>query len=314
MSEESGLYNKLVKLSDQDRMVGTGYLPRKPDIRDFSPTSNEVAQLSEKLGIPTNKKSTAASPLPSKVDLRQWCSPIEDQGQLGSCTANGTVGIVEYFERRAFEKHIEGSRLFVYKTTRNLMGVKGDTGAWLRNALGAVAMCGVAPEKYWPYNIPDFDKEPPAFVYALADDYKALKYFCHDPLGANVLTDKVLQSIKTYLAAGVPSVFGFWGFDSFNDSDVKGGIPLPCDDEITAKWGHAIVAVGYDDKKKIKNTRCDKKTEGAIIIRNSWGTTWGDNGYGYMPYEYFLRKFALDAWSLIKSNWIDSDKFHFEIS
>jgi C1A family cysteine protease len=270
--------------------------------------------MTKKMGIPINKKGFAGSTLPKKIDLRSWCSPVEDQGSLGSCTANSTVGIVEYFENRAFGKHIDGSRLFVYKVTRNLMGVTGDTGAWLRNALGAIAMCGVAPEKYWPYTDidPDFDIEPPAFAYALAGDYKAVKYFCHDPLGENVPTSTVVQSIKTFLAAGIPSVFGFWGFNSFDDTDVKGGIPIPCDSETEAAWGHAIVAVGYDDKKKITNTSCDKATEGAFIIRNSWGTGWGEHGYGYIPYEYFLRKLALDAWSLLSAKWIDTDQFHFQ--
>jgi C1A family cysteine protease len=53
--------------------------------------------------------------LPSKQDLRKCCSPIEDQGQLGSCTANAGVGLVEYFERRAYGKHIDASRLVLYK-------------------------------------------------------------------------------------------------------------------------------------------------------------------------------------------------------
>jgi len=306
MEEESHLYNKLVRLPDQDRLVGTGYLPRIPDLRDYSSTSNELIHLTRKMGVPAGK----APSLPAQVDLRQWCSPIDDQGKLGSCTANATLGIVEYFERRTFGKHIDGSRLFVYKATRNLMGVTGDTGARLRNAIGSITLFGVPPERYWPYNIPDFDKEPPAFVYALANDYQAMKYFCHDPLGANVPTPTVVQSIKTYLAAGVPSVFGFWGFDSFNDTNVKGGIPFPCPNETEAKWGHATVAVGYDDKKKIKNTRCDKTTEGAFIIRNSWGTDWGDSGYGYISYEYFIQKLALDAWSLLNASWIDTAQFH----
>ena len=76
---------------------------------------------------------------------------MQDQGRIGSCTAHAAVGIVEYFQRRSFGKHAEGSRLFVYKTTRNLMGVIGDTGAWLRTAMGALALCGLPPERYWPY-------------------------------------------------------------------------------------------------------------------------------------------------------------------
>lgn len=73
--------------------------------------------------------------------------PIESQGDLGSCSEHAAIGIVEYFERRAFGKHLDGSRLFVYKTTRNLIGVTGDTGAWLRNAMGAlvIRVCGATP-------------------------------------------------------------------------------------------------------------------------------------------------------------------------
>jgi C1A family cysteine protease len=128
---------------------------------------------------------------------------------LGSCTANAAVGVVEYFERRAYGKYIDASRLFVYKTTRDLLQVTGDTGAWLRNTMGALVLFGLPPEKYWPYNVPDFDKEPTCFVYAVADNYEAVKYFCHDSLGANVPPATVLLTVKHYLAAGIPSMFGF---------------------------------------------------------------------------------------------------------
>ena len=232
----------------------------------------------------------------------------KNQGELGSCTAQAGVGIVEYYERRAFNKHIEGSRLFLYKVTRNLMQVTGDTGAWLRDTMGALAHCGVPDEKYWPYIVRDFDKEPDAFVYSLADNYEALKYFCHDPLGANITFPEVLNSVKKYLEAGIPSMFGFWGFASFDKSDTKGGIPYPVPGE-PAEWGHAIVAVGYDDAKKIKNLNNNKVTTGALLIRNSWGVGWGDKGYGWLPYEYVLSNLALDFWSLLSMNWIESNQF-----
>jgi len=140
--------------------------------------------------------------------------------------------------------------------------------------------------------------------------HEALTYFAHDPLGANVPGATVLASVKKYLVAGIPSMFGFWGFPSFNNSDVKGGIPYPCPGE-AAQWGHAIVAVGYDDNKKIKNTTCNKTTVGALLIRNSWGTAWGDQGYGWMPYDYVTNKLALDFWSLLSDEWLDTGQFHF---
>ena len=286
--------NNIVEVESLGTFFGTGWWPPVPDLRDFSPVSTEIAQIATKLGIKTKVL------LPKTVDLRPWCTPVEDQGQLGSCTANAAVGVAEYFMYRAFNKFIDGSRLFVYWNTRKLIGATGDSGAWLRNAMGALVLCGVAPEKYWPYTDakPDFDKEPPSFVYSVAQNFAAAKYFCHDPQASNIDTAKVLTSIKSYLAAGIPSMFGFFGFPSFNNTNIPGGIPYPCPSE-RAQWGHAIVAVGYDDNKKIKNTRCNQESKGALLIRNSWGKSWGENGYGWLPYDYVLNRLAVDFWSLI---------------
>ncbi|AAM06588.1 C1 family peptidase [Methanosarcina acetivorans] len=310
-----------VKIPEMGKSFGTGWLPPLPSLKDYTEESAQIPEMAEKLGIPTSRKETKTLELPVSIDFRNWCSPIEDQMDLGSCTAHAGVGVVEYFERRAFGKHIDGSRFFVYKTTRNLMGVKGDTGAWLRNTMGALALCGVPPEKYFPYTSrktpgpdgePTFDDEPSSFVYSLADNFEALNYFCHDPQGMNLPPEDVILSVKKYLAAGIPSMFGFYGFPSFKDTDVKGGIPFPGPDERSI-WGHAVVAVGYDDNMKIRNTLSNKETTGAFLIRNSWGTAWGDKGYGWLPYEYALNKFALDFWSLISMKWVETGNFGLEL-
>lgn len=307
---------KEVEIPETKERFGTGWLPPLPDLRDYTEEEPDISKMVESLGVSPKRKDILTR-LPTKVDLRKWCSEIENQGSLGSCTAHAGVGIVEYFERRASNRHIDGSRLFIYKTTRNLMGVVGDTGAWLRNTMGALVLCGVPPEKYWPYTTRKqpgpagertFDEEPTSFVYALGENYQAMKYFCHDPLGRNIARDKVLTSVKKYLAAGIPSMFGFFGFPSFGYSDVTGGIPYPCPRE-SAQWGHAIVAVGYDDAMKIKNTSCDVITTGALLIRNSWGTGWGDEGYGWLPYDYVLNTLAMDFWSLLHMDWVDSGQF-----
>ncbi|WP_295229373.1 C1 family peptidase [Veillonella sp.] len=292
----------------------TGWLPPLPDLRDYSNDHPVVAALSMRLGIVDPENPKAAEELPNSVDLREWCSPVENQLTLGSCTANAVVGMVEYFQKRAYGIHMEGSRLFVYKATRKLMLSEGDSGAWLRSAMGALVLFGVPDEKYLPYSLdgetvnPNWDSEPDAFLYSLANHFSAVNYFCHDPISKDVPKDEVLASVKTYLAAGIPAMFGFFGFPSFEAADEPGSIPYPCQNE-QAQWGHAIMAVGYDDDKVVVNTRNNQSTKGALLIRNSWGTEWGQEGYGWLPYDYVLNGLAKDFWSLLSMDWIDTKQF-----
>ena len=308
------ILNRKIWVSGVPYEVGTGWLSPQPDLRDYTPASKQVTSFNRKLRFPSlnarlqDLRTSRLHDSKTLVDLREWCSPVENQLDLGACTAHAAAGIVEYFEKRAFGKHIDASRLFLYKTTRNLMQVTGDTGAWLRETMGALTLCGVPDEKYWPYKTKDFDKEPSGFVYALAENYSTIKYFAHDPQGANLPGAEVLISVKKYLDAGIPSMFGFWGFQSFEDSDKPGDIPYPCKGE-NAQWGHAVVTVGYDDDRIITNLSCKTETKGALLIRNSWGKSWGDNGYGWLPYEYVLNGLALDFWSLLDMRWIDTGNF-----
>jgi C1A family cysteine protease len=274
-----------------------GWLRDLPDHRDLHVDSAEVQEIRQQ----SKKVQMAQTSLPAAVDLRQWCSPIEDQDDLGACTANAGVGILEYFQRRAYGKHLDASRLFLYKVTRNLLGVTGDTGAELRTTMKAMVLFGVPPETSWPYNIKRFDEEPQAFCYAFAQSYKTTKYYRLDPPGQN--TDKTLEAVKKSLAAGLPPMFGFTVYSSIPDEgDGKGEIPYPSRGD-SIEGGHAIVTVGYDDNKKVG------KDTGALLIRNSWGTGWGDKGYGWLPYSYVQKGLAVDFWTLVDSGFVDTELF-----
>lgn len=292
-------------MKKNDYRLRMGWLPDYPDIRDYTVEHEKILPLIQKTG--KMNKENIKTELPAATDLRQWCSPVEDQGELGSCTANAAVGLLEYFERRAFGKHIDASRLFLYKITRNLLHFTGDTGAFLRSVVGALVLFGAPPEEYWPYQIEKFDEEPPVFCYAFAQNYQAINYFRLDPPGINRKT--LLEQIKSNLATGIPAIFGFTVYDSIEQSGIDGKIPFPATGEKTV-GGHAIMAVGYEDKMKIANKN-DKKisTTGAFLVRNSWGTGWGDAGYGWLPYEYVLKGLAIDWWTLLKSEWVDTEMF-----
>jgi len=295
--------------------LGMGWLPDYPDFRDYTVEKEEVTprllRLGQKESVKAMLKKVGVSEparvsIPTSTDLRKWCPPIENQGSLGSCTANAGVGLVEYYERRAFGKHIDASRLFLYKATRNLLHWTGDRGAFLRTTMAAMVLFGVPPEEYWPYTIADFDKEPTSFCYAFAQDYQAIQYFRLD--SPDKPKDLLLKEVKSFLAAGLPSMFGFSVFSSIEQTKDDGKIPYPCRGE-RVLGGHAVVAVGYNDEIKIKNTTCEVETTGALLIRNSWGTGWGDKGYGWLPYEYVLTGLAIDWWSLLKNEWVDTKEF-----
>jgi C1A family cysteine protease len=296
--------------------IGMGWLPDYPDFRDYTTEKPEVTserakkagqkiavkKMLEKVGL----KAPIKVSIPTSIDLRGWCSPVENQESLGSCTAQAGVGLLEYYERRAFDKHIDASRLFLYKATRNMLHWTGDRGAFLRTTMGALALFGAPPEEYWPYVIADFDKEPSAFCYAFGQSYQAIQYFRLDPPGTP--KNSLLKLIKLLLSAGLPSMFGFTVFSSIGQAGQSGKIPFPCSGE-KILGGHAVAAVGFKDDVKIKNTICGVKTTGALLIRNSWGTGWGDEGYGWLPYEYILKGLAIDWWTLLRSEWIDTGKF-----
>ncbi len=292
---------------------GMGWLPDYPDFRDYTfkikeSLENKKKEEIENLLSPTGLVRADITTMPFSVDLRKWCSKIENQGQIGSCTANAGAGVVEYFENRAFGKYLDASRLFLYKVTRNFAKISGDSGAFLRNTMGALVLFGVPPEEYWPYTdkTPDFDREPTAFCYSFASNYKGIRYFRHDD--PSLTKEQVLESVKMSLAAGIPSMFGFTVFSSINQAGTTGRIPFPCtNDRILG--GHAVIAVGYNDSMIIKNSTCGTSTQGALLIRNSWGETWGDKGYGWLPYDYIRNEIALDFWSLLNQTWIDTGIF-----
>jgi C1A family cysteine protease len=281
---------------------GMGWIPDYPDFRDYTEETEEVKSV---LGLARVLK---AKSLPVSIDLREWCSPIEDQGTLGSCTAHAGVGVIEYYERKSFGRHMDASRLFLYKVTRNLMKMKEDTGAYLRTTMGGMVLFGVPPEEYWPYreDEKEFDQEPPAFCYAFAQNYQTVKYFRHDP--PETKAEEILRKVKAYLFKGHPAMFGFTVYSSIEQADKTGRIPFPSPKE-RIEGGHAVVAIGYDDKMKIKNKYGKIETSGALLIRNSWGNGWGEGGYGWLPYEYVLKGLAEDFWSVLKKEWIDTGQF-----
>lgn len=291
---------------------GLGYLPDLPDHRDKAITTIMGLELEakklegeERENLEKVIKLVKAKPTGHK-DLRTTgnLTPIEDQGDIGSCTAHAVIGLAEYLIKTGTGTVTDLSRMFLYKATRNLMGVQGDTGAFIRTTIKAMAAFGVPPEERWPYAADLLDYEPMAFQYAYAANFKAIKYARLDGYGLS--TEVVLDHIKRALEAGFPAAFGFPVHDSIKlvtrNSPV---IPLPGMRGDPQVGGHAVLAVGYDDSIKVPG----QKDTGALLIRNSWTEEWGKDGYGYLPYDYVIAGLAVDFWTVFSSQWLIEREF-----
>lgn len=256
----------------------TGWLRDLPDIRDWDALT----------AVPKVTDTLTAKKEPTQFDARKFCSPIEAQGRLGSCVAQAVVGMAEYLERRTYQKHIDASRLFVYKMARQLDGLQGDSGAYIRTAMKALRLFGAPPERYWPYDVARFDEDPPGFAFALGQNWQALSYLRLDINDRSRI--ECLNVMKRLIQYHLPVVFGFRVY-SFGNED--GEFPMPEPGQ-SAYGGHAVLAVGYD------NDRVIDKSRGALLIRNSWGTKWGQDGYGWLPYDYVTKYLSADFWVLLR--------------
>jgi len=159
---------------------------------------------------------------------------------------------------------------------------------------------GAPPEQYCPYDIASFDVEPTAFCYAFASNFQAIKYFRLDP--SPLTGPEVLDNIKNYLAAGFPSMFGFPVYDEYMHIPATGQAAFPAANS-KLYGGHANVAVGYDDNLTINGD------QGALLVRNSWGTGWGLDGYAWLSYRYVTEGLAVDWWSVVQDKWVDTGNF-----
>jgi C1A family cysteine protease len=241
-------------MSDEERKIQRyGWKPSLPDHRDL---------LADTTGL---------VPLP-EVDPRGEMPPVYDQGQLGSCTANAVGGALEYDSMLDGAAPVTPSRLFIYYCERQLEGSlgQGDTGAFGRDGFKAARRFGTPPETDWPYDITRYADDPPQPAWQDAAAHKLTKHYKS--------VRRSLNQFKLVLSNKQTIAFGFSVYSSFESHEVAktGIVPLPAPDE-QQLGGHEVVAVGYLAAEP-----------NYVLVRNSWGTSWGLKGYFLMPWAYLL--------------------------
>lgn len=216
--------------------------------------------------VPTLQQ-VAELKLPPHIDLRSMCSPVENQGGVGSCTANAVVGALEYHQIRHGQKLTDLSRLFVYYNARRLSDREHvDNGTSMPHVMASVLAFGVCAEQLWPYDEARWSERPGNNCYNNAITLPGLHYAQISPG----------EECKSVLAAGLPVVFGMQVPTQALMVVAKGSghVPAPQNGQWEQPNGaHAMLIVGYDDGKN------------AWLVRNSWGPSYGIGGHVWIDYQ-----------------------------
>lgn len=220
---------------------------------------------------------TARLKQPNALSLRKIAHMprVEDQGEIGSCTANATTDALEFLRLKAGLSAVQLSRLDLYFKSRRAEGVPAteDSGCQIPDVMKVARRLGVCREDLWPYDPRKFTKEPPPETIADALKHKADYYY---------RTPSIL-SICASIVQGFPVVIGFDCPANMFTSEVNksGVIPLP--DGEGFDGGHCVEVTGYN-----------KSTE-LFEIKNSWSEEWGDGGYGQIPFLYMKKAWMDDC-------------------
>lgn len=206
------------------------------------------------------------------IDLRDMFGMIRNQGTQGSCCSFAVASVIEALRH---DKQTY-SPAFLYWNVRAVNNTTDkDTGASIYDVIRAATQFGDCLEEHMPYS-QDYTIKPDKNAFGNALNCRIIE--------AQTVEPKI-DAIKSALSDGFPVIIAARIFDSFSDTR-SGFVRNPLSDELSKErsdghGNHALVVCGFSDSERV------------FVVRNSWGTNFGDNGYCYIPYsyakEYFLQ-------------------------
>jgi len=220
--------------------------------------------------------------LSGDVDFRGHCTDTH-QRSIPACVGNASADAVEVLSSLQGYPKVELSRMFVWTLARNYMDRdrdnRGDydkkTGTYLRLAFDVLSHFGICLEEHWPYDVSKWNRLPSLSAMRKATRRKVKEYYRITETGSD-RPDAVLTALR----AEHPVTFGTDIDEAFMTYDGRGSVGIPTGKIV---GGHAMLCVGYDSQR-------------GFIVKNSWGSSWGDGGYAYFTPEYMGWKKTWDLW------------------
>lgn len=196
------------------------------------------------------------------VDLSSRMPQVFDQGQFGTCTANAVSTALQFTKRLSHRP----SRMFSYWAGRKQVGSqKSDVGVHISDALDGLNKRGWVPERAYRYLSENLNRRPDPKTFQNSAKRKG-RISYSTPTQSEQVLENLLLSGKPVIAAirVFPQIYGL------RDEVLR------LEKNLTSDSGHAVLITGFDDATK------------TFSFRNSWGTSWGNQGYGKVSYEFLL--------------------------
>jgi C1A family cysteine protease len=225
---------------------------------------------------------STAVPKYKEKDYSDVLTKIKDQGNLGSCVGFGVTATDEFqLQSRLIDPPTNFSEMWVYWKSKEIDEWPTEEGTDIRSALKVLKNQGVPLEKYWPYTSTKAPGNKPATQPSALAGLSASRRKIKGYYRINNL-----QELYNWLDSYGPAAVGIECANSIFNTKSDGNVPTPKTSEPII-GGHCISIVEYD------------RDSHYLGFKNSWSSTWGDNGFGYLDVSYYDNGFFQDMWGFL---------------